>query len=178
MDRKLYSTLALVAVFIGLLGFVFLFEKDKTSKEDQKDNTGQEEIYVLQVSPDDVSAIKITSEEKTFSFNKIEGSWQFDGEGELNQNFIDGLFANIFESKSTVYFNADNLDEYGLGSPSSTFEFQTTFGTTEKISIGNEAPGDRIYVQANDGKKIIVVSRDRMLQYRIIDESSFLLSKE
>lgn len=178
MNKKLYSTLALVAVFIGLLGFVYFFEKDKVSKQEQEENTQKEEQYVLQLASEDINAITIRSQGEEFVFTKNDAQWSFDGEGKLNQVFIEGLMEDIFEAKTTVYFESENLDEYQLSTPNTEIVFGTTYNTSEILRIGGDGPGNVVYVKKDNANEIFAVSSESIKKHQSITKDTFLLGEE
>jgi hypothetical protein len=151
-SKKLWSLIALVVVFVLLIGG-YVYVSNRPQKTDQSNDSQEQKIKVLQCNKDDIKKIIIDNKDGKLEIErKDDKTWAIPGKDiKIDQSKVDDIsysFANL--EASTVIENAD-LSKYGLDKPASTATAVMKDGTEKTVYVGNKLlSGNGYYIRLKD----------------------------
>ena len=119
---------------------------------------------VFQADADDISELTVEQGENQYTFQKEEDTWIYTGEDgfPLDTDELENKAAAITSvTATTIIENPENLEDYGLDSPSVKISVKTVDGETETLEVGNEntaVSGCYVTVNGDDSNVYLVDS--------------------
>lgn len=169
LDKKYRSTIAVVIVFFGLLGFVFFFERDKEARIDIEENANiDQEINVVDFPTADVNQLRVKNESEELVFEKNEDTWKLQGDDafDVNDLQVTTLINDLNDLTALRSVESENTDDFGLTEPRVQFEVKTVTEDSYVLSFGDTTlSGFEFFARLGDSNQIFVV--DSILQTKI-----------
>ena len=137
MKKKRGLTAAII-ILILLLAVYFILKNSNLGEEEQ---STVETKTVFQADADDISELTVEQGENQYTFQKEEDTWIYTGEDgfPLDTDELENKAAAITSvTATTIIENPENLEDYGLDSPSVKISVKTVDGETETLEVGNE----------------------------------------
>ena len=137
MKKKRGLTAAII-ILILLLAVYFILRNSNLGEEEQ---STVETKTVFQADADDISELTVEQGENQYTFQKKEDTWTYTGEDgfPLDTDELENKAAAITSvTATTIIENPENLEDYGLDSPSVKISVKTVDGETETLEVGNE----------------------------------------
>ena len=160
--RGLRSTIALLAVLIGLGAYIYFVVSDAP----ESGTTTQERVFAA-LDGDTIDELKVKSESgDTTSVKKDAGAWQMTAPLAVKANATDigSITSNLgtLEITRVVDENPTDLKEYGLDAPRVAIEFKAsgdkTYGDFHRLLIGAKSPtGGQVFAMRDADKRVILV---------------------
>lgn len=160
MKKKRGLTAAII-ILILLLAVYFILKNSNLGEEEQ---STVETKTVFQVDADDISELTVEQEKNQYTFQKEEDTWTYTGEDgfPLDTDELENKAAAITSvTATTIIENPENLEDYGLDSPSVKISVKTVDGETETLEVGNEntaVAGCYVTVNGDDSNVYLVDS--------------------
>lgn len=153
--KGLWSTLALVAVAVGLGAYIYFVDSERTD--------GEVKEKVFSVAADDIETLRVTAKGETSVLKKTDGTWMLvePVATDADQNEVTALLGGLTSLDITreVDPNAANLAEFGLAAPKSDITFTTTSGVTGRVRLGDQTPaGSDLYAVKGDESRVFLVA--------------------
>jgi hypothetical protein len=159
--RGLRSTIALLAVLIGLGAYIYFV----TGKKSGEDTGPKKEKVFATVEPDKIEELKIKSESgDVTSLKKVSGTWQIVApvSAPAAESEIIGLTSALgqMEIVRVIDENPTDLKDYGLANPRIEVEFKSGEGKPSgRILVGDKTPtGASLYAKRNEEKRVFLVA--------------------
>jgi hypothetical protein len=159
--RGLRSTIALLAVLIGLGAYIYFV----TGKKSGEDTGPKKEKVFATVEPDKIEELKIKSESGDItSLKKVSGTWQIVApvSAPAAESEIIGLTSALgqMEIVRVIDENPTDLKDYGLANPRIEVEFKSGEGKPSgRILVGDKTPtGASLYAKRNDEKRVFLIA--------------------
>lgn len=157
--RGVRSTLVLVVVLLGLLGYIYYYMKTGS------DQPVEQKVKVFTVEPDTIEELRIkaSSGESTI-LKKANGTWGLvePVTARADEAEISGIITNLasLEIQRVVDENPGDVAQYGLAMPKTEVSFRRTGDKdVSRIQIGDKtATGGDIYAKRPSEKKVFLVS--------------------
>lgn len=157
--RGFRSTLILLAILAGLVGYIYFVEAKK------KNTPGGEEAKpkVYSVTADQISEVSVrTASGAPTVLKKAGGSWEIVQpiQSPADQGEVSGLTSNIAsaEIQRVVEENPRDLKQYGLGEPRVDIGFKTGGKEFPHLQLGDKTPtGSDIYARLGNDKKVFLI---------------------
>ena len=160
--RGLRSTIALLAVLIGLGAYIYFVVSDAP----ESGTSTQERVFAA-LDGDTIDELKVKSETgETTSVKKDAGAWQMTAPlaVKANETDIGSITTNLgtLEITRVVDENPADLKEYGLDAPRVEIEFKAsgdkTYGDYHRLLIGAKSPtGGQVFAMRDAEKRVILV---------------------
>lgn len=160
MKKKRGLTAAII-ILILLLAVYFMLKNSNLGEEEQ---STVETKTVFQADADDISELTVEQGENQYTFQKEEDTWIYTGEDgfPLDTDELENKAAAITSvTATTIIENPENVEDYGLDSPSVKISVKTVDGETETLEVGNEntaVSGCYITVNGDDSNVYLVDS--------------------
>lgn len=160
MKKKRGLTAAII-ILILLLAVYFILKNSNLGEEEQ---STVETKTVFQADADDISELTVEQGENQYTFQKEEDTWIYTGEDgfPLDTDELENKAAAITSvTATTIIENPENLEDYGLDSPSVKISVKTVDGETETLEVGNEntaVSGCYVTVNGDDSNVYLVDS--------------------
>ena len=156
--RGVWSTLVLVLVLAGLLGYIYFVDARREPGDDR-------EQAFASVTADDIEEVRITSASgETSRLTKTDGSWRLvePVQTEADENEISSITSSLasLDIQRVVDENPGDLKQYGLDPARLEVGFRSTGSTEERrILIGEKTPtGGDLYARLPDQPRVFLVS--------------------
>lgn len=154
--RGLWSTLALVAVALGLGAYLYFGTPGETTDSTPKDR-------VFSVDSDKIQELRVTAGGETSTLKKVDGTWQMTApvatEADATELTTLTTTLSTLERGRIVDENAADLAQFGLAEPALTVSFTADGGTTGSIAIGEKTPTQSdVYAVVPGTKKVFLVA--------------------
>ena len=158
--RGFRSTLVLLAIFLGLFGYVYFYE----SKQPPTPPTPEKpKAFTLQADKLEELSVKAAGGETT-RLKKDSGTWQVVEPSSTNAaesevtSIAQGLAS--LEIQRVVDENPPDLSQFGLAQPKIDVGFRASGQTgLTHLLIGDKTPtGGELYAKAQDQKKVFLIS--------------------
>ncbi|HVB34076.1 MAG TPA: DUF4340 domain-containing protein [Patescibacteria group bacterium] len=151
------STLALVAVALIVVGFVYWFEFKRTPAEKTKTNPS-----LFHFQPKDVDSVTFSPSGHTIVVNRQADGWQIAKpiETRADTRPIKNLLNDItlFHSTRTLTPTAKQLKTFGLDPPSLILRFRLKNGQQHQLKVGGpDFTGNSVYVQADQSTQVLLI---------------------
>jgi len=178
--KKYITTVILLVLFIGLLGFFYFFESGKEDKEEM-DDYEVKNFIVWEFNRNDIKTIDLEYDQKILKIKKLEdGSYKitepFEIEAEENKisTILDSL--SFIEGKGEE-ISYEKLDDFGLVEPSVKVNIKLEDGSEREIIFGDESiEGMEVYAKVSDKDYIFLI--DKILLGNLMIEEEDLKEKE
>lgn len=160
MKKKRGLTAAII-ILILLLAVYFMLKNSNLGEEEQ---STVETKTVFRADADDISELTVEQGENQYTFQKEEDTWIYTGEDgfPLDTDELENKAAAITSvTATTIIENPENLEDYGLDSPSVKISVKTVDGETETLEVGNEntaVSGCYVTVNGDDSNVYLVDS--------------------
>ena len=161
--RGLRSTIALLAVLIGLCAYIYFV----TSKAPESGAGATRERVFAALDADKIDELKVKSESgETTSAKKDGGTWQLTAPLAVKADAMEvgSIASNLssLEIARVVDENPADLKEYGLDAPRVEIEFKASgdkdYGDYHRLFIGGKAPtGGDLFARRDAEKRVILV---------------------
>jgi hypothetical protein len=160
--RGLKSTLALVAVLIGLGAYIYFVTWKQPETTDTASN--QEKVFAG-LEADKIEELKVKSEKgDTTTVRKEAGAWQMTAPvaAKADESEVSGITSGLGQVSivRVVDENPADLKEYGLATPRIEIDFKAA-GDKEprKLLLGDKSPtGGDLFAKRNDEKKVFLIA--------------------
>ena len=153
--RGAWSTLALVAVAVGLGAYIYFVDSEKPDTEVKE--------KVFAVAADAVEELRVVSKGDTSVLKKTDGTWKLveplatDADANEVTALVNGLTS--LELNREVDPKATDLAQYGLASPKTDITFTAQGGAKGRLRLGEQTPtGTDIYAVKDDDGRVFLVS--------------------
>jgi hypothetical protein len=153
--RGAWSTLALVAVAVGLGAYIYFVDSERPDTE------AKEKVFA--VAADAVEELRVVSKGDTSVLRKVDGTWRLveplatDADANEVTTFLNSL--TTLELNREVDPQATDLAQYGLAAPKADITFTASGGTAGRIRLGDQTPtGTDIYAVRGDEARVFLVS--------------------
>lgn len=157
--RGFRSTLILLAIFLGLLGYIYFYESKRPAGD-----TPETKAKVFTVESDKINelSVKAASGERT-ELKKTGGKWSLvqpeqTGVDESEISSITSGLSNL-EIQRVVEENPADLKQYGLAEARVEVGYKTETGDTRRVLIGDKtATGGDLYAKLPNEKKVFLIA--------------------
>ena len=174
---KFKTNVAIGAVFVALLAFVYFYEI-KGGEERRQEAEKSKQLFVFQ--DDDAQRLELLRGDDALVLDKGTGGWNLsapmtDG---ADQEAVERYLRNLRECErekvvvDSAAASAEEAAQYGLDAPRLKVRLQTEDGTEQVVSFGADSPTDRFtYAQLQgDNPEIFVV---RAWRFDNLDKRAF-----
>ena len=161
--RGLRSTIALLAVLIGLCAYIYFV----TFKTPESGTAETKERVFAALDADKIDELKVKSESgETTSVKKDGGTWQVTAPlaARADAMEIGSIASNLstLEINRVVDENPADLKEYGLDAPRVEIEFKASgdkdYGDYRRLFIGGKSPtGGDLFARRDADKRVILI---------------------
>jgi hypothetical protein len=158
--RGLKSTLALLVILIGVIGYIYFVDSDKPVND-----TEAKEKAFTSVKSDDIEELQVKAADgQTTRLQKVDGKWQlvepFKGDADNTEASNIASSVATIEISRVVDENASNLKEYGLDPARIEVGFRTKGKKdVQRILLGEKTPtGGDLYAQLPGKKRVFLVN--------------------
>lgn len=159
--RGFRSTLILLVVFLGLLGYIYFYDSKRPPGPDQ----GEVKQKVFAVESDKIEEVSVkTAGGDPTLVRKIDGTWQITApvSAVADQNEITGLTTNLatLEVQRVIDENPSDVAQYGLASPRVEIGFRAAGDTQPRsLQLGDKtATGADLYAKIPSEKRVFLIS--------------------
>lgn len=154
--RGLWSTLALVAVALGLGAYIYFGAPGETTEDTPKDR-------VFAVESGKIQELRVTANGETSVLKKVSGVWQMTEPvaTDADSTEVTTLTTSLstLERGRIVDENAADLAQYGLAEPKAKVAFSAEGGVMGEIAIGEKTPtGSDAYAAVPGTKRVFLVA--------------------
>ena len=174
---KFKTNIAIGAVFVALLAFVYFYEI-KGGEERRQEAEKSKQLFVFQ--EDDAQRLELLRGDDALVLDKGTGGWNLsapmtDG---ADQEAIERYLRNLLECErekvvvDSAAASAEEAAQYGLDAPRLKVRLQTEDGAEQVVAFGADSPTDRFtYAQLQgDNPEIFVV---RAWRFDNLDKRAF-----
>ena len=148
---RLLATLQIVIVLCAV--YILVCRTDWESEEE-----AAEELAILDIDPQEVSAVKIENDRGTILLSYDGQTWKSedDPELELNQDSLDNLINRLhpLSVKRELPEVPEELSAYGLESPKIRVSIALQDGTELTLSFGAEAADAAVYLMTSESESV------------------------
>jgi hypothetical protein len=159
--RGVRSTILLLAVFLGLLAYVYFYEAKKPGGQD----AGEPRQKVFTVEADKIEELQITLASGDRSvIKKINGTWTMLAPAQANadQTEVTSIATSLasLERQRVVDDNPADIAQYGLATPRVEVAFRKTGDKdVTRLFLGEKTPtGGDLYAKLPAEKRVFLVS--------------------
>lgn len=172
MNKQKKQLIMLVVVLLAvIIAFVVVTKLSQDDKEDEA-----LKYQVTDMTKDSVTKLSYTNENGTFSFTKVDDSWQYDNDTSLNikESTLDNMVAKVasLESDNQIT-DVSDASIYGLDSPDITISISDG-NKAETINIGDyNLTTSTYYVSRDEDTSVIYTTTSATIssfQTQNIDE--------
>ena len=157
--RSLRSTLVLILILGGLVGYIYYLNKDKSAGTETKEKA------FASVKAEDIDDIQIKAADgQTSRVQKTDGAWKITApeEAPADQSELSSITSSLaaLDIQRVVDENAGDLKQYGLEPAKVEVEFRAK-GDKEprRIQLGEKTPtGGDLYARLPSQKRVFLVS--------------------
>ncbi len=149
-----WSTLALVAVALGLGAYIYFVDSKRP------DTAPAEKVFA--VESDAVEEVRVTAKGETTVLKKNGTAWALTEPlaTDADSNAVTGLVSSLtaLDVVREVDPNATDLAQYGLATPKADITFSGKNGAAGRLRLGDASPsGTDLYAVKGDGARVILV---------------------
>lgn len=153
--RGTWSTLALVAVALGLGAYIYFFDPKPPDTEARG--------KVFAVEADAIEELRIVAKGDTSVLRKSDGTWKLVEPlaTDADTSAVSGVVVNLssLEIEREVDPKAADLAQYGLAAPRAEVTFSGKNGVTGRLRLGDNAPtGSDMYAAKGDDARVFLVT--------------------
>lgn len=155
--RGLTSMLVLVAVLVGLGGYIYFVDSKRPA------GSTEAKAKVFTVEADKIQEIRVTTGAETAVLTKVDGSWRMTEpvQADADETEISSLTSNLstLELNRVVDENAADLAQYGLSNPPVLVAFKADGNVEGQIAFGEKTPTQSdLYAVKPGEKRVFAVS--------------------
>jgi hypothetical protein len=169
--RRWRTTLIVLGAFAALLLYVVLFEARREPPAEPGAQPSPTPASVLDISTDDVRALRIAAGDRSLSLVQQEGKWAIAAlaTGAAPEASSEAVLADAsiywsvdeilrLQARRIVAEDATDLAQYGLDTPAMTVAIEMAGGASEQLLIGRETPdGTAYYLQRAGESRLYIV---------------------
>lgn len=161
MQKQKIQFLVLLAVVL-LLGGIYAGIRyyNETQEKKEEEEQAAETVSVTDMKVSDITGFSYVLEGETISFTKEGDDWQYDGDRSLDmdEDAIETMLSKaVGVTAEETVTDYENLDDFGLETPSNTIIFTTEKGETT-LYIGNQNEiTSQYYLKKGDDATIYLV---------------------
>lgn len=138
--KRVLFVVLLVALIASVATIIYL------TKNTEDPSNGNESIFVVSYTRDDIESVSIENELDSFSFSRADNEIGFycekiDDLPQLLSNYITVIDSVCSIEANSEYPDSD-LSRYGLDKPQSVAEVTLKTGETYKVMVGSRAPSE------------------------------------
>ncbi len=153
--RGAWSTLALVAVALGLGAYIYFVDSTRPETE------ARDKVFA--VEPDAIEELRIVAKGDTSVLRKTDGAWRLVEPlaADADANEVSAIVSNLssLEVAREVDANAADLAQYGLATPKADLRFTGANGLAGRLRLGDTAPtGSDLYAAKGDDNRVFLVT--------------------
>lgn len=156
-NKTLMIMLAVLLLLIVLFFSISSWNRHREKKEAQLE--ADSVTYVTDL--DSLSSISYTSDGKSMSFEKQDGTWYYsrDKEIPITQSYITSI-ENTCSNLAAIRVidSPDAMSDYGLDTPAYTIEVTDTDGKSHTLAVGNSSGEDYYLLADGDENTVYTVS--------------------
>jgi hypothetical protein len=158
--RGLRSTLVLVVVFLGLLGYLYFVQSKKPATADSAEQ--KPKVFAVEADKIEGLQIKLASGETT-TLKKTSSGWSIvePAEAAADQTEASNITSALagLEQQRVVDENATNLKDFGLAEPRIDVGFKISGeGDFRHLLVGDRtATGSDLYAKLPSGKRVFLI---------------------
>ncbi len=145
--RNALTMVFLLLALILLIGIYLWYSNREDSSEESEEVT--ETIDLVTVDTEQLTSLHYIREDADLTLTLKDEVWISEEEPErpINQEYVEAMINAIKDVKADriVMENPENLEDYGLATPSATFIGTLQDGTTVTVKIGNAAGSSEGY---------------------------------
>jgi hypothetical protein len=157
--RGLKSTLVLIVIFAGLLGYIYYLNREGAA------NDSDRERVFAQISADDIEEVQITLRDgETARVQKTDGAWRLvePVQAEADSTELSSITSSLasIDVQRVVDENAADVAQYGLEPARIQIAYKVK-GEAEprRLLLGEKTPtGGDLYARVADQKRVLLVS--------------------
>ncbi len=152
--RGTWSTLALVAVALGLGAYIYFIDSQRSDTE------AREKVFAA--TTEAIEEVRIVAKGDTSVLRKSDGTWKLVEPlaTDVDTNQVTGVVSNLasLEIVREVDPKAADLAQYGLATPKADLTFSGPNGLAGRLRLGDVAPtgGDMYAVKGDDARVFLV----------------------
>ena len=148
--------------YFGLKSYVASQEAKETAAEEEEEKTD-----VVEVKTDEIQSLKFMVDKQEVTFVREDGSWVKEDEKNfpVDSDVLDDAASDISAvSAERVLENVEDLNEYGLDSPSNTITIVTDDNQEIVIRVGIENEStNQYYIRKDDDKSTVYVVEESLI---------------
>lgn len=153
--RGAWSTLALVAVALGLGAYIYFVDSERPDTEAK--------AKVFAVEADAIEELRVVAKGDTSVLRKTDGAWKLTAPlaTDADDNEATALANNLssLEVVREVDPKASDLAQYGLATPRADISFTAKNNVTGRLRLGDTAPaGSEMYAAKGDESRVFLVA--------------------
>jgi hypothetical protein len=157
--RGFRSTFILLAVLLGLLGYIYYYMKPLS------DQPTEQKAKVFTVNPDKIEELRIkASSGETTTLKKVNGTWELvePVTARADEAEVSGIITNLasLEIQRVIDENPADISQFGLTTPKTEVSFRRTGDKDlSRLELGDQtATGGDIYARRLSEKQVFLVS--------------------
>ena len=155
------NTLILLIIFALLGGYVYFFELNQETTQEES-NATDTTLQVLDITADDVLTLEVhmTKGQARLVRDEMGGSWRIeepvqDAGDDPRINRIVSSLASLRATRTITQTESLNLADFGLAQPTWTITLTLTGGNSEKLVVGDKNPQQSSYYVQHEGDSAI-----------------------
>lgn len=162
--KKYITTIILLAVFVGLLAFFYLYEAGKEDKTDDEESLSAKTFAVWDINKDEVVKLNIKYDDKNFEIKREEDdTWKVMKPKEMKAN-TEKVNSILDEYKSIEgkgeEIQTESLQEFGLEKPKGEVKFKFKDETEKDIIFGDNSIDEvNIYAKTSDSDTVFLTDK-------------------
>lgn len=168
MTRQIRYILITVGVLVVLV-LALLLVKYLPSAGTKKSASGSSsassaaDITLTKIDTSKIKMVQVTNAKGTFTIRKNGSNYAVDelGNAPVSQASVENLVEEVasLSASQKVASDSSNLDQYGLKTPKSTVNIETTDGKTTTITTGGSSPiGNGVYAMLKGDSNVYLVT--------------------
>ena len=162
--KKYITTIVLVGLFLGLLGFFYIYEADKEDKDDEEEALATETFDIWDINTDEVKEINIKQKDSEIGLKKQEdNTWKIikpkEEKADIEKvNAILDEYKTIEGKGEEISFT--ELKEFGLDKPKGTVKFKFNDDSEKEIIFGDNSIDEiNIYSKTSDIEYVFLTDK-------------------
>lgn len=179
--KKYITTIILVALFLGLLGFFYIYEADKEDKDDGEDTLATKTFDVWDINTDEVKLISIKQGDQDIEIKKQEDdTWKITKPKKEKADLE--KINSILDEYKTIEGKGEEityteLKEFGLEKPKGTVKLKFKDDSEKEIIFGDNSI-DEVNIYAKSSERDMVFLADKYLYDKIKVKAADLKEKK
>lgn len=159
--RGFRSTIILLVIFLGLVGYIYFYESKRTPGQDP--DLVKPRVFTVESDTIEEVSVRIAAGDPTV-LKKVDGAWQITAPvaTAADQNEATGLTTNLatVEIQRVVDENATDVSQYGLASPRIEIGFRAAGEQEMKVlQVGDKtATGADLYARLPSDSRVFLIS--------------------